>query len=802
MKKNKLLRIILYVLAILVMAGWIFIRNITRGPLPDYNKDIELTDMQGNVEVFRDSFGIPHIYAENEKDLYKAVGFVMAQDRLWQMDLLRRVTTGRLAEILSDDLLDVDQLMRSLEMSEKSAGIYKNADPQLRECLDAFSDGVNQFIEQNSKHLPFEFKLLGYKPEIWIPVHSINLIGYMAWDLTTGWPNELTLHKIKEKVDNNKFRTLAPDIPGQSTSVFPDFQLHDQETEVLTALHHISQKLDDLGLDVFRGSNNWVAAGSKTKSGKPLLANDMHLGISVPGVWYQMHHVVPGKLNVTGVVLPGQPLIIAGHNNDIAWGFTNVMTDGLDFYKETLNPDNQDEYLLDGQWQKFRIKEELIINNAGDTLVMTNKFTHRGPVVTDIKAIPGQTISMNWIGLLESNELLTVYRLNRAKNWSDFREALKTFISVNQNVVYADTKGNIGLHSSIGIPIRESGGMGVYPGDTSLYDWKGLVPFDELPFEFNPESGFLSSANNRTADPDYPHYISSWFDLPYRQDRIQELLQSKDKISIEDYIEFHADQKSKMAEKFNPIFVNYLEQTEDLNDIESEALAYLKNWDYNLSRESVATTIFEYLYFNTCKELVQDELGEELFDEFAGKKVMIKNFMENIIVDTESSWCDDITTDEIKETFGQITVRAFKESLTQIGLEMGPKLEKWEWGKIHTFTIKHPLASAKIIDKLFNLSRGPYSVGGSHHTVSPYSYGYMDPSSVDHGASNRHIYDLSNWDQSLTIIPTGNSGIPTSPHYCDQTDMYINNEYHTDYVSREKVEASARYRMTITGNNE
>jgi len=794
---NKKLRIVLYSLAVLIMAGWLFIRNITNGPLPDYNQDIQLSGLQAPVEVIRDSLVIPHIYAENQKDLYMAVGYVMAQDRLWQMDLLRRVTTGRLAEILSDDLLEVDQLMRSLEMSKKSARMFTQADPQLRECILAFTDGVNQFIEQNQKHLPFEFKLLGYSPDQWEPIHSVNLIGYMAWDLSTGWPNELTLSKVQEKVDAKKFSDFVPDIPGQSTSVYPDFQLSETEGEILAGLQHVTRKLDDLGLDIFRGSNNWVVSGSKTKSGKPLLANDMHLGLSVPGIWYQMHQVIPGKLNVTGVVLPGQPMIVAGHNQNIAWGFTNVMTDGLDFYEETINPDNPNEYLLDGEWKEFRVLEEKIINKAGDTIVMLNKFTHRGPVVTDIKAIPGKTISMRWVGLLDSNELRTVYLLNKAKNWSDFRDALVTFVCVNQNVIYADTDGNIGLHSTIGIPIREIDGIDIYPGDTSLYDWKGLVPFEELPYSFNPESGFLSSANNRTTDPDYPYYISSWFDLPYRQNRIQELLKSNKKIGIDDYIRIQSDQHSKMAEKFNPVFVEQLMKSDELTATEKDALEILKTWDYNLSRESVAATIFEYLYFNTCKELAIDELGEELFDEFASKKVMVKNFMENILVNQESSWCDNIQTSDKQESFDQIVENAFKESINQINLAMGPNSDKWEWGEIHQITLKHPLSSANLIDKLFNLSRGPYPVGGSNHTICPYTYNFMEPGSVDKGASQRHIYDLSDWDQSLTVIPTGNSGIPASPHYCDQSELYINNQYHADYVTREKVEASAMYRAVV-----
>jgi penicillin amidase len=800
MDPKKRRKVIWYTVIIFFLVLWILGRSFTHAPLPDYNKDVQLAGLSDKVEIYRDSFAIPHIFAENEHDLYTAVGYVMAQDRLWQMDLLRRVTTGRLAEVLSDDLINVDVLMRSLEMTKKSQHIFESSSDELRECIMAFSDGVNQFIRQ-ARTLPIEFKLLGYTPEEWEPVHSINLIGYMAWDLSTGWPNELTLSKIKQVVDEEKFQTFIPNVPGHTTSIYPDFTLDKEEDEILTALQKVSFKLDELGLDVFQGSNNWVVSGAKTKSGKPLLANDMHLGLSIPGVWYQMHQVVRGKLDVTGVVLPGQPLVVAGHNEHIAWGFTNVMTDGLDFYEETVNPDNPDQYLTDGEWKSFRIKKEIIINKAGDSIEIENRFTHRGPVVTEIKAIPNKTISMSWIGLLESNELTTVYKLNRAKNWTEFREAIKTFISVNQNVVYADTEGNIGLHSTIGIPVRSASGMGIFPGDTSLYDWKGLVSFEELPYSFNPAEGFLSSANNRTTDPDYPYYISSWFDLPYRQDRIQELLKSKNQIEISDFIEIQADQKSKMAERFTPFFIESLESSEDFTNSELEARDRLTNWDYDLGRESVGATIFEHLYYTVCRELAKDELGDELFTEFLSKKVMVKNFMENIMANPESKWCDNVLTKDQKEDINSIIVYSFKESLKQIGLELGINQNKWEWGKIHRITLEHPLSSVNLLDRLLKLSRGPYSVGGSHHTVCPYSYDLMDPSSVNHGASHRHIFDLSDWNNSLTIIPTGTSGVPSSRHYCDQTHLYVKNKYHSDLVTYQRVVDWAKYSMIIEPKN-
>jgi len=792
--KSKIL-IITLIIAIILSGALIFFNRISKSPVPDYSKDLIIPGLSGEVEVYRDSFAIPHLYAQNERDMYLATGYLMAQDRLWQMDLLRRVTQGRLAEILSDDLLETDKLMRSLLISKKSEEIFNTADENIKTALLAFSEGINAFIAENGKKLPFEFRLLGYKPEKWEPVHSINLIGYMAWDLSTGWPNEMALFKLMNKTGPGMYTAFLPDKENPRSSVYPDFIPDQDNLEILTALHEAAVKIDDLGLDIFRGSNNWAVSGSRTKSGKPLLANDMHLGLFIPGIWYQMHQVVPGKLDVTGVVLPGQPFVIAGHNRNIAWGFTNVMTDDLDFYEETLNPANPDEYLLDGKWIPFKIVEERIINKSGDTINYLAKYTHRGPVVSDKNGVGGKTISMCWTGSYPSNEIRSVYLLNRASGWEEFREAIRTFVSVNQNIVYADVEGNIGLHSTIGLPVRGKDGFGVFPGDTSLYDWKGLVGFDELPYTFNPECGYVSSANNNTAGHEYPYYISSWFDLVYRQDRISELLKENQQVDIEYFIKIQADQKSKMAEKIMPVFLQGFREDELTSQPFPEILSMLKNWNYELSAGSVEATLFEFLYYHVFENLASDELGQELFDEIAGKKVMVKNFMENFIKGTDSEWCDDISTENITETFSDIMHASLLEAVTAIQEKLGDDPADWKWGEIHSFTIKHPISSAKLIEKIFKLDRGPYPVGGSHHTVSPYSYSYMDPGSVNHGSSHRHIYDLSDWNNSLTIIPTGTSGIPASRHYCDQIELYIKNQYHTDYVSKDKVVGNAKYLM-------
>ncbi|MBT6766740.1 MAG: penicillin acylase family protein, partial [Prolixibacteraceae bacterium] len=298
-------------LTLLIFIGFFLLNNLRNGAVPDYNKNHRISGLTEEVTVLRDSFGVPHIIAENDADLYRSVGFTMAQDRLWQMDLLRRVTQGRLSEILGKEQVNTDLLMRSLRIQEKSEKIFAGAQPEIVEALEAFSDGLNQYIENYP--LPPEFKVLAYKPEPWKPVHSINLIGYMSWDLTSGWGTEMTLHEMGKEIDMEQLLDLIPDLEKHNTASFPDFNLSivNLDETILSA----NRELEKLGIEVFSGSNNWAISGKKSKTGKPLMANDMHLGLFAPGIWYQMHQVVEGKLNVTGLVLPGQPFVIAGHND-------------------------------------------------------------------------------------------------------------------------------------------------------------------------------------------------------------------------------------------------------------------------------------------------------------------------------------------------------------------------------------------------------------------------------------------------------------------------------------------------------
>ena len=795
---KKLLSIIGIIIGVVVIGGLIFIHHFKTRALPDYNKDIKLSGLTADVTVMRDSLAIPHIYAENEHDLYMAIGYAMAQDRLWQMDLLRRVTQGRLSEILGKELVDADMLFRSLRFTEKSKKVLVAADANIRTSVESFAEGVNQFIRQAGNNLPPEFGILGYKPEPWLPEHSLNLIGYMAWDLSTGWTSEVLLDQMRQKLGPELSRYMVPDMDSvHKTVIYPDFKLDKSTAEVLNKLSKTASIVDDLGLDVFRGSNNWAVSGKKSTTGKPLLANDMHLGLNIPGIWYQMHQVIPGKLNVTGVVLPGQPMVIAGHNDSIAWGFTNVMTDDADFYQETINPENPDQYKLNGAWKDMLKGEEKIRIKGGDSIIRYNRFTHRGPIISELKKV-NKTLSMKWLGNEDSNEIKSVYLLNRASNWTDFRNALSTFVSVNQNAVYADVRGNIGLQSTIGIPIREGDRTLVYPGDTTRYDWKGLVPFDELPYTYNPECGYVASANCKTAPADYPYYISDWYILPYRMDRITEMLKEKEKLSTEDFQRMQGDQKSKMAEKFTRYFISHMTAKSGLSDSEKTVYKLMKNWDYTMSKERPEPLIFEKWYYLTGVNLVKDQMDSLLFTQFVVQKSFFENFMENMRIAPNQTWADDISTKGVNETFGDIIALSFQQAVKELTSKFGGQPSEWKWGNSHTITLAHPLSKVKILDRIFNLNRGPFAVGGSFHTVSPYAYPLNKYSEVNHGASERHIFDTGNWDRSLTVIPTGTSGIPASEHYCDQTNAYVTNKYHSDYITREKVEGAMMYRMKFT----
>ena len=791
---NMFKRILLGIVVLLIvafLAGFLFLQKIKNQAIPDYSADLKLKGLTAEVQVLRDKFGIPHIYAQNEADLYKATGFVMAQERLWQMDLLRHATTGRLSEIFGESMVKADYVMRALQIPAKSRMVMEKTEPEILEALKNFAWGVNQYIESHQKNLPPEFVILGYKPEPWEIEHSINMVGYMGWDLRHGWSEDMLLNGLAAQVDSAHFNLIAPDLKNHPSAVFPDFklQLKALQESKLSAL----EKLGELGIEVFNASNNWAVAGKKSVTGMPLLANDMHLALNAPGIWMQIHQVVPGKLNVTGVALPGQPMVVCGHNDSIAWGMTNVAVDNLDFYQEKINSE-QDKYFFNGEWKPLRIEKLTINTKEGKVYERTLRFTHRGPIISELKDIKDKQLSMRWSGMDFSNEVRGVYLLDRAKNWNDLRKAATNFGAVSQNIVYADVKGNIGLQCSAGIPIRKGNGFAIYSGETSEYDWTGYVPFNELPFEYNPERGFVSSANNKTVSEDFPYYISRWFSMPYRIERIRQMLEAKEKLSVADFQQMQSDHKSQIATAYLMKFVKALESRNLTDEAELKALDMLRKWDGQMERESPATTIFETLYMNLIKNMISDDLDEKLVKDVLGNQTICENLIAATFRTNNPLWFDNIKTEK-KESFEDILAESLKNTISDLTKKLGNDPAKWEWQKVHTLTLNHPMGKVKMLDVLFGLNSKTYGVAGGSTTVCPYSWSFNDPYLADHGPSERHVFDVASWDRSETIIPTGTSGIPGSPNYCDQTELYMHNQYHGDFFTKEKVEQAAVNRM-------
>ena len=798
MRVIKRIILVLFVIVLLaIIAGFVIIRNISRKGLPDYNQDIQLTGLKYEVRVYRDKYAVPHVYAKVENDLYMAVGYLLAQDRLWQMDLIRRVTMGRISEIFGEDFVETDLLLRALRFSEKSEKILDELDEKYQAIIKAFCEGVNQYIKSNLKNMPVEFTLLGYKPDLWEPLHTVNLLGYMAWDLKAGW-DELVLDDIRKAVDSERYSELLPDYSTYKSVVYPEYDSLLPVSDIESGMFSLAGQLEELGADIFNASNNWAVSEEKSSTGKPVLANDMHLGFNIPGTWYQIHQVIENELNVTGLLLPGAPFIICGHNDHIAWGMTNVYVDNIDFYLEIINPEDSNKYEFNGEWKDMVIKKEIINTKEGKAIEREIRFTHHGPVVSKFKGIKDKAVTMHCVGDEYSNEFLTVYLLNHASNWEEFKNALKTFRNVSQNIVYADVYGNIGMYCAAGVPVRKRTEIyPLLPGWLDDYEWKGMLAIDKLPYSINPKNGFVASANNKTVSENYAYHIGTWYALPYRMDRIKEVLSEKDRLLVEDFKKLQLDQKSKLVEKHLPLILNAIDSNKLQLKPEKEGFKMLKKWDGSYGKENIAASIFETYYEKLIENIFSDELGEELYSRLLKAYKVIRIALDKIVERKSSKWLDNINTEDYTESLDDIIKESYKDAISYLQQERGDEIQNWKWGNIHQFTLKHPLSTVKILDKIFKLNRGPFKVGGSFHTVSPFCYPFGKPAEVNSGASHRNIYTLYNWDSSLTVIPTGNSGMPSSRHYCDQTELYLSGKYHEDYFSEEQVEKNMEYKMSF-----
>ena len=762
---------IIAALALVAFIGFTWFMNKSK---PVIDGELAVTILDQDVTVTRDEKGVPHIFAKTDADLYRAQGYVQAQDRLFQMDLARRQASGRLSEIIGEATINTDKHFRTFSLrdaAEKSLAAY---DDESKQVLEWYAEGVNAFIAQakESNTLSYEFALLGYEPEEWTVVDSLTIGKYMAYDLGGNWNTLAFRHWALQNFDEEKAKELFIKYPENASAII--------EANIQNPVAVAGQFSAEMLPNEFNGSNNWVVSGDKTKSGTPILADDPHLGLSTPSIWYQMHLQSPQQ-NVSGVIFAGIPGIILGHNDEIAWGVTNVGPDVQDLYIEIPNPDNPTQFRYDGKWEQAEVRDESIKVKDGETVDFEVVVTRHGPIMTDLAfkdTEPTAQFSMQWTALQPTAELRAVLGFNKAKTWSDFEKALEDFKAPAQNFVFASKDGTIAYKANGQIPIRKQGeGQLPVPGDSSDYGWEGFIPWDELPTLVNPKEGFIATANNQVIGEDYPYHITDFWAQPYRFERIKEVLEANDAITVEDMMALQMDQHNLYAREFLPDLLTSLKE-KDQDGKYAEIMAMLEKWDMVDAKESGAPLVFHTLMIKLQEVLFKDQMPKDMYGIMYGKFNITDQLLRTAYSGEKSIWIEE--QGGIDETI----YKAFELTIAQLQDQFGKNSSKWQWGDYHQLTFDHTLGSASpILAAYFNAKKVP--IGGSKVTVQAADNDLAG--NVDHGASWRFVVDVGDLSSAYHIVGPGQSGHVKSDWYQDQVLDWANGDYHQTFIKQEEI---------------
>ena len=782
-------------LIILIVIGFSIYMQIIKTASPEYSGRTDLPGLQKEVIVQFDDFAVPHITAHSDHDMYFAAGYLAASERMWQMEMTRLAGQGRLAEFLGPDLVNTDKFIRTIGFYETATQLKEAISPQSLDVFSAYAKGVNAYLRTHQDNLPLEYRLAGFKPEPWTVEHSLLYVRLMAWELNIAWHLDVVLGAVIDRVGETKGEDIIPVYDNTKPTIIPDRE--GRFADGLRPFLEMDRQFRELrgAVGTHIGSNSWVVSGEKSVTGTPILANDPHLGFTQPSKWYEMHMRAPG-VNVAGVTLAGLPGVVIGHNDSIAWGFTNVMADDADFFIETVDPENPFLYMYQGQWTGMDRRTEVIKIKGAPAETLVVRSTHHGPLVSDIHPTgkkSDQVIAMRWTGHEMSDELLAMYRINRAGNWDEFSAGVGEFQSPGQNMIYADIQGNIGFRPAVKIPVRRRGNGNLpVPGDVNTYEWTGFRTPLQLPYLYNPEEGFIATANNKTIDDDeYRYHISNLYEPPSRIERIRELLDAKPEHSVDDFKEYHMDHLSPHARMMTPYFIKAFNGIHIDEEYLKKSLEWLKQWDYRMDVESIPATLFNVAFMQLVENTYQDEMGDTLYHEFIRlANAPIRN-LTWLAQRPNNLWWDNIDT-PVLETRDAI----FRESLTDavrwLRENYGRSMVNWQWGHLHTVTFPHPIGSANAFaNQLFNLNIGPFEIGGSGTTINNGEYNFQNPYTNILGPSMRQITSMANIDQSLSVIYSGQSGHPFNQHYGDQVEMWKTGAYHQMPISREGVAAVA-----------
>lgn len=744
--------------------------NTTLDKIPEVLDFNGLTD---KVIVRWDKRHVPHIFANSNYDLYFMQGYLTARDRLWQMEFQTHAAAGRLSEIIGERTLQYDRFHRRIGLqyaAEKSLQLTME-NQQSREALEAYSSGVNEYIRNlEQKNFPLEYKILNYKPEKWTPLKCMLLLKSMAWDLT-GYASyrELALTKIKDKLSETRMNQLYPVVPPFTEPVIPEgtkwnFDAFGQKKSVNYDFPTTNFSFDDLFVPhEHNGSNNWVVSGELTANGKPILCNDPHLSLSLPSIWYEIQLSSP-DVNVYGFSIPGSPSVIIGFNENIAWGLTNAETDVLDYYEIEFNEKSKETYLSNGKSKSAILRIEEIKVRGSETVSDTIYYTHYGPVVylenekPYRRSIPTGA-ALRWTGHYPSNELLAFLRLNQAKDYDDYVEALIHFECPAQNFAFASSGGDIAIWHNGKLPVRKYGqGRFINDGRNSENDWLGFIPHEQLPHAKNPGQEFLCSANQFPVFSDYPFYLCGNYASFTRSTRINDVLKNAKSITAEDMIIFQNDALNLLAKKALPVLFKGIDKGK-LDEKETHLLKTMENWNFENRAELIAPTIFEYWWDEFSDLTWDDELDRFEIEKPPPKSSITLDLM---ISHPESQYFDDKTTDEI-EKIGDISLLAFKAAINRLVGKFGDYNDNWEWGKTRGTNINHLM-------QIPGLGRTGLFTDGN--------YGIVNATSLRHGPSLRMVVQLGELPRAWGIYPGGQSGNPGSGFYDHMVDDWVAGNIH------------------------
>ncbi|MFB3921226.1 MAG: penicillin acylase family protein [Terriglobia bacterium] len=767
------------------VAAWLYWR--AKVSLPQLDGTIKVAGLAGRVEVLRDAHGIPHLRASSEEDVLFAQGFVTAQDRLWQMDLSRRYARGELSEILGESALKLDIESRTLGLPEVCERAFAELDAGSQRMLRAYARGVNAFLGSRHNRLPIEFLILRYRPRPWLEADSFAIALNMARSLSHSWPEELMHERIRAKVAPELYADLFPDHSALDRPVagaiphlvpapkrHPEARLPPNWMSDLALRTLMSAESDSpAGL----GSNNWVLSGAHTRSGKPLLANDPHLGHRVPSVWYMIHMKASG-LNVSGVTFPGLPAVILGHNERIAWGATNTAPDVQDLYAEEFSLQEPDRYRHNRAWVDADVRDEVIKVRDQADFHLRVRVTRHGPVVSDDR---GRSLALRWTALEPRALQFPFWAIDHAQNWQDFVAALRIFAGPMQNFVYADVEGNIGYYAAGRVPIRKHGdGTVPVPGSTDEHDWTGYIPFEHLPHSFNPPGGIIATANGRVVSDDYPYFLTRQWEAPYRTARIAQLLEAGNAFTVPDMLRIQSDIHTLEDVWLARVLVAAAAKRPPQSPDAQYALTLVTNWDGEAKADSAATLVCEVTRRALLERILKPKLGNDL----SGYSwPMSSTFLENVVEKNLARWLPPGDAD-----FHATLVRSLEEGVGRIPEIVGSRdRAAWKWGNTIPLTFHHPLGSVGLLGRILNV--GPYPQAGTRTTIKQ--------TSPSIGPSMRMVIDFSDLENSVQNITLGESGQIFSPYFKDQFEAWHSGRSLPMLFGDEQVDRHAIHRLVM-----